>query len=169
MGSAFTIELSSRALVSRDDLRSGGRKNNHVRRLRWEHIFKRYVGIRRGYLDGSRYQHPAPAPHCYSNGLRFCQAERGALRGIRRSKLPGRYLAVGWTNFQVHTGRTRASASGGDRADVVPGSEWPSRLFWWVRRTVLSTNDVAMERFRLDAIVPNDGSVCSQFRGSCHQ
>src|SRR5262249_14771169 len=69
MDSAFTEELSPSALVSCDDLRSGERKNNHVWRLRWEHVFERHGGIRWGYLESSHDEHPASSPYCSPNGL----------------------------------------------------------------------------------------------------
>src|SRR5262249_51541511 len=101
--------------------------------------------------------------------VRFCRSESGALRRIRWSELPWRYLALGWSNFAVDTSHTDASASRSYGSDVVPGSKWPCRLFWRIRSAVLPTDDVAVERVRLDAIVSTNGTVCTQFSSGCHQ
>src|SRR5215510_12325471 len=115
-------------------------------------------------MDSNHDKYAASGPLCRSNGVRFCRSEGGPLRGIRWSKIPGRYLALGWSNFTVDTSHTGASASRSYGSDVVPGSKWPCRLFWRIRSAVLPTDDVAVERVRLDAIVPDYSSVCSQLR-----
>ena len=48
-------------------------------------------------------------------------------------------------------------------------SEWNGRSFWRIRWPILSAYHVAVERLRLDAVIPTDCSVCSVFSGRCNE
>ena len=116
----------------------------------------------RDYLDTSRDQHPdlqsaLPAKRHMILPLRSWYFT-GDLMEQLAWEIPGYGME---TTPQVDTGHTCASASGRYRSDVVPRSKWPGRLFWRIRWAVLPADDVAMERFRLDAIVSTNSPVCS--------
>src|SRR5438093_13351322 len=125
--------------------------------------------FRRHELGADRHTICASSPRCGPNDLRFCLSKGSALRRVRRSQLPGRHMALGWINVTVDPGDTPESASGCYWSDVVSRPEWQGRSFWRVRRPILSTYHVAMERFRLDAVISTDGSVCSCFSGRCNE
>src|ERR1700746_1246588 len=98
--------------------------------------------FRRHELGADRHTICAPGAHCRANDLRFCHSKGSTLRRVRRDKLPGRYLALGWVNVTVVTGDTYASPSGCHWPDVVSRSERQGRSFWRLRRTLLSTYHV---------------------------
>src|SRR2546423_3204259 len=125
--------------------------------------------LRRRELDADRHTICASSPVWRPNDLRFCRSKGSALRRVRRSQLPGRYMALGWVDVTVDAGDTQASASGCYWPDVVSRPEWQGRSFWRVRRPILSAYHVAMERFRLDAVISADGSVCSGFSCRCNE
>src|SRR5438034_8340231 len=125
--------------------------------------------FRRHQLDADRHAICTSSPRCGPNDLRFCHSKGSALRWVRRNQLPGRHMALGWVDVTVDAGDAPASASGCYRSDVVSRPEWQGRSFWRVRRPILSTYHVAMERLRLDAVIAVHCSVCPGFSSRCNK
>ena len=92
-----------------------------------------------------------------------------ALRRVRRNQLPGRHMALGWVHVTVDAGDTPASPFRCHWADAFSRSKWQGRSFWRVRRPILSTYHVAVERLRLDAVISTDCSVCASFSSRCNE
>src|SRR5581483_1948806 len=125
--------------------------------------------FRRHELDPDRHTNCASSPRCGPNDLRFCHSKGSALRRLRRKQLPGRHVALEWVDVTVDTSHASTSAYCCYRSDVISRPGWQRRSFWRVRRPILSTDHVAMERFRLDAVISTYGSFCSRFGSGCNE